>query len=51
MDIGPLGGVGGGKLVACGTPEQVASNEKSHTGFYLKKVLKTHKERKRGKVR
>lgn len=46
IDIGPEGGVGGGKLVACGTPEQVASVEKSYTGQYLKKVLKKHKERK-----
>ncbi len=40
IDIGPLGGVGGGKLVAKGTPEDVARNEKSFTGQYLKKVLK-----------
>lgn len=40
IDIGPEGGVGGGKVVATGTPEQVASNPKSHTGHYLKKILK-----------
>lgn len=40
IDIGPEGGVGGGKVVATGTPEQVASNPKSYTGQYLKKVLK-----------
>lgn len=40
IDIGPEGGVGGGKVVATGTPEQVASAEKSYTGQYLKKVLK-----------
>jgi excinuclease ABC subunit A len=40
IDIGPEGGVGGGKLVASGTPEQVANNPKSYTGQYLKKVLK-----------
>ncbi len=45
IDIGPEGGVGGGKIVASGTPEQVASSEKSYTGQYLKKVLKKHKER------
>ena len=39
IDIGPEGGAGGGKIVAKGTPEQVAENEKSHTGKYLKKVL------------
>ncbi len=40
IDIGPEGGSGGGKLVAKGTPEEVANNPKSHTGKYLKKVLK-----------
>lgn len=40
IDMGPEGGVGGGKLVAKGTPEEVAENEKSHTGTYLKQVLK-----------
>lgn len=40
IDIGPEGGVGGGNLVAKGTPEEVANNAKSHTGKYLKKVLK-----------
>ncbi len=40
IDIGPEGGIGGGKIVAKGTPEEVANNAKSHTGKYLKKVLK-----------
>lgn len=40
IDIGPDGGSRGGKLVAKGTPEDVARNEKSYTGQYLKKVLK-----------
>jgi len=40
LDIGPEGGDGGGNLVAKGTPEEVAEVEKSHTGKYLKKVLK-----------
>lgn len=40
LDFGPEGGVGGGKLVAKGTPEDVAENKHSHTGKYLKKVLK-----------
>jgi len=39
LDFGPEGGVGGGKLVAKGTPEEVANNKHSHTGKYLKKVL------------
>ncbi len=40
IDIGPEGGAGGGKIIARGTPEDVARNEKSYTGVYLKKVLK-----------
>ncbi|MDQ5893102.1 MAG: excinuclease subunit [Patescibacteria group bacterium] len=40
VDIGPDGGARGGKIVAKGTPEDVARNEKSYTGQYLKKVLK-----------
>ena len=40
IDIGPDGGVGGGNLVAKGTPEEVANTKKSYTGMYLKKVLK-----------
>jgi excinuclease ABC subunit A len=40
IDIGPEGGVGGGKIVAQGTPEHVATIEGSHTGKYLKKILK-----------
>ena len=43
LDIGPEGGEGGGQLVAKGTPEQVANNEKSYTGKYLKKALKQFK--------
>lgn len=39
LDIGPDGGEGGGKLVAKGTPEEVAQ-EDTHTGFYLRKTLK-----------
>ncbi len=40
IDIGPEGGEGGGKIVAKGTPEEVANNPKSYTGAYLKKSLK-----------
>lgn len=40
IDIGPEGGVGGGKVVTKGTPEQVAKVKESHTGKYLKKYLK-----------
>lgn len=41
IDLGPEGGTGGGQIVACGTPEEVAKNPKSHTGKYLKKLLKS----------
>lgn len=40
IDIGPEGGIGGGKIVATGTPEEVAQVSASYTGHYLKKVLK-----------
>lgn len=40
IDIGPDGGVRGGTVVACGTPEEIAKNKKSYTGKYLKKILK-----------
>lgn len=39
IDIGPEGGAKGGQIVAKGTPEEVADNEKSFTGKYLKKIL------------
>jgi excinuclease ABC subunit A len=40
IDIGPEGGDKGGEVIAKGTPEDVAMNEKSYTGKYLKRVLK-----------
>ncbi len=39
IDLGPEGGDGGGTVVACGTPEQIASCEASHTGKFLKEKL------------
>lgn len=39
IDLGPEGGKGGGKIVATGTPEEVAKVKKSYTGQYLKKLL------------
>ena len=39
IDLGPEGGDKGGKIVACGTPEEVAKCKKSYTGQYLKKIL------------
>ncbi|MCZ0867036.1 excinuclease ABC subunit UvrA [Dasania sp. GY-19] len=39
IDLGPEGGSGGGQIIATGTPEQVAANELSHTGRFLKPLL------------
>jgi len=39
IDLGPEGGDGGGEVIATGTPEDVASNDKSYTGQYLKSKL------------
>ncbi len=39
IDLGPEGGEGGGEVVACGTPEEVARVKASYTGEYLEKVL------------
>ncbi|MGN0479999.1 MAG: excinuclease ABC subunit UvrA, partial [Lachnospiraceae bacterium] len=39
IDMGPEGGDGGGTVVACGTPEEVAKCRKSYTGKYIKKYL------------
>jgi excinuclease ABC subunit A len=39
IDLGPDGGVGGGNIVARGTPEEVARTKGSYTGEYLKKVI------------
>ena len=43
--LGPEGGDRGGNVVACGTPEEVAEAEGSHTGRYLKKILRRDRER------
>ncbi len=40
IDFGPEGGEGGGKVIAKGTPEEVADTKGSHTGEYLAKALK-----------
>lgn len=39
IDVGPEGGFGGGQIVAAGTPEEIAQNEESHTGRFLKDIL------------
>lgn len=40
IDLGPEGGSGGGEIIATGTPEAIAKNKASHTGHYLKALLK-----------
>ena len=40
IDLGPEGGSGGGNIVTTGTPEHVAKHKKSHTGRFLKNVVK-----------
>jgi excinuclease ABC subunit A len=40
VDLGPEGGSGGGQIIATGTPEEVAKNKASHTGHFLKPLLK-----------
>ncbi len=42
IDLGPEGGDKGGELIAEGTPEDIAKNNKSYTGIYLKQALKQH---------
>jgi excinuclease ABC subunit A len=42
IDLGPEGGNKGGEIVVVGTPEEVAEHATSHTGRYLKQVLKLH---------
>jgi len=41
IDIGPEGGIRGGTVIAKGTPEEVAKNPASYTGYYVKKMLKS----------
>jgi excinuclease ABC subunit A len=45
IDLGPEGGDGGGRVVATGTPEQLARNEQSHTGRFLRSVLGQGRDR------
>ena len=45
IDMGPEGGAGGGTVVACGTPEEVAKIPQSYTGQYLAPILKRDRER------
>jgi excinuclease ABC subunit A len=47
IDLGPEGGDQGGKIIATGTPEQLARNLQSHTGRYLARVLNGNAQAKR----
>ncbi len=49
IDIGPEGGEKGGKVIAKGTPEQVAMSERSYTGRYLKPKLRLKGDKKKKK--
>ncbi|MGA8268495.1 MAG: hypothetical protein WB787_12075, partial [Candidatus Acidiferrales bacterium] len=48
IDLGPEGGEAGGRVVAAGTPEQVARNNQSYTGKFLAKVLNHHRDANHG---
>ncbi len=52
IDLGPEGGDGGGEVIALGTPEDVAANEASFTGQYLKRMLASepHKHQRPGQI-
>src|SRR2546423_3134030 len=47
IDMGPEGGDLGGKVIATGTPEQVARNQQSHTGRFLARLLHANGQAKR----
>ncbi len=47
LDLGPEGGDGGGRIVASGTPEQIAAEPESHTGRFLAPLLETQERRRR----
>src|SRR5262249_16590567 len=47
IDMGPEGGEAGGRVIATGTPEQVARNSQSYTGRYLAQVLHANGQAKR----
>ena len=48
IDIGKDGGINGGEIIATGTPEEIAKNEESYTGQYLKKILARDLKRMNG---
>ena len=45
IDLGPEGGNGGGEIIAAGTPEQIATNKRSHTGRFLAEQLRRERSR------
>ena len=45
IDLGPEGGDGGGEIVGVGTPEDIAANPRSHTGTFLKPVMRRKPQR------
>ena len=47
IDLGPEGGAGGGRIIATGTPEDIAASPESHTGRFLAPLLKTVKAKKK----
>jgi excinuclease ABC subunit A len=46
VDLGPEGGAGGGRVIAAGTPEDVAEAEGSHTGEYLRELVRGRPRRR-----
>jgi excinuclease ABC subunit A len=44
IDMGPEGGIGGGEVVATGSPADVAKHKTSYTGKYLKQTLAHHRQ-------
>ncbi len=50
IDLGPKGGENGGEIVAVGSPEQIAKNKNSLTGYYLAKELKRQNEHLKGEM-
>ncbi len=50
IDIGPEGGAGGGRIIATGTPEDIAVSPESYTGRFLKPLLKPVQQRKKNRA-
>ena len=48
IDMGPEGGDGGGTVVAAGTPEEIAQNHASYTGYYVNRMLEKDRARRNG---